>query len=77
MSTCTKCGNEFDYKYKGRIHQTICNKCTKLNIPPPIPIGISHRCICCRLEYMRKPDESLECPRCDALHKHNLSRVTI
>ena len=77
MFTCTKCQKDFNYKYKGEKKDPICLSCSKRKLPPPVPIGVPYRCMTCRLEYMRKPEDPLQCFRCDAQAKHNLSRVSI
>lgn len=73
--TCTKCNNK--KKYRGTRKSTspyVCSKCSRKPVEViTIPEGKPHRCITCRLEYMRKDDEPLQCYRCDSMRKHNLS----
>jgi hypothetical protein len=38
---------------------------------------VPHKCISCGLEFLRHLDGSLHCVRCDALHAHNLSKVSV
>jgi hypothetical protein len=79
---CTRCSEDRILKYKRiSLKPYVCQVClhSKKNAERASffrkPTGTPERCITCRIEFMRQPDGPLQCPRCDAQHKHNLSHL--
>ena len=74
VKICKECGRK-GYGRKGDDPKNYICKVCRSKVPTTIPTGIASRCITCRLEFMRVEGGPLQCPRCDAIRKHNLSKV--
>jgi hypothetical protein len=71
---CTKCKKIIQRYFRRRTKGPyICENC--LHPPTPIPKGVATQCVTCRIEFMRKEGDGLQCARCSAMHKHNISKL--